>query len=64
MIFFGQQLHFKAITAKSEENKLGLKFNFTSSRVSPKNWGGLLLPYLETRIFKNQKNHRDQIQGA
>ena len=64
MIFLGQKWRFKAITAKSEENKLGLKFNFTSSRVSQKIWGGLLLPYLETRIFKNQKNHRAQIHGA
>ena len=31
-----QKWHFKAITAKSEENKLDLKFNFTSSRMSQK----------------------------
>ena len=54
MIFFSQKWHFKAITAKSEENGLCLKFNFTSSRVSQQLLGGLLLPYLETRIFKNQ----------
>ena len=30
----GQKWCFKAITAKSEENILSLKFNFTSSRVS------------------------------
>ena len=41
-------------SAKSEENRLCLKFNFTSSRVSQKFLGGLHLPYLETRIFKNQ----------
>ena len=52
--FFGQKWHFKAITAKSEDNRLCLKFNYTSSRVSKKYMGGLLVPYLETRIFKNQ----------
>ena len=59
-----QKWHFQAITAKSEENRLCLKFNFTSSRVPQKILGVLQLPYLETRIFKNQKNHRDQIHGA
>ena len=54
MFFFSQKWHFKASTAKSEEKGLCLKLNFTLSRVSQKNVGGLLLPYLETGIFKNQ----------
>ena len=45
---------FTAIMAKSEENGLCLKFDFTSSKVFLKNSGGLLVPYLGTRIFKNQ----------
>ena len=38
----------EAITAKSEENKIGLKFNFTYFGVSQKTWGGFRLPNLET----------------
>ena len=55
--------YFKVITAKSEENGLCLKFNFTSSRVPQKILGVLQLPYLETRIFKNQKKHRTPMCG-
>ena len=54
IIFFSQKWHFKAITVKSEENGLCLNFNFTSPRVSQKLLEGLLLPYLETKKFKNQ----------
>ena len=50
----GKKWHFRAITDKSEENGLCLKFDFTLSRVSQKFCGGILLPYLETWIFKNQ----------
>ena len=50
----GQKWHLEAITAKSEENGLGLKIDFTSPKVSQRNLWDLLLPYLKTRIFKNQ----------
>ena len=50
--------YFKAITAKSEENRLCLKFDFKFSRVSQNISGAFLIPYLETRIFKNQKTGR------
>ena len=53
-LFFGQKWHLEAITAKSEENGLGLKIDFTSPKVSQRNLWDLLLPYLKTRIFKNQ----------
>ena len=40
---------------KSEENRLCLKFNFTSSRVSQKFLGCLLVPYLGTPCSRSQK---------
>ena len=47
MPFFGQKWRLKAVSAKSEENGLCLKFDFTSSRGSQNFLGGLLVPYLE-----------------
>ena len=44
----------KRLQLKVKKNGLCLKFNLTSSRVSQNFFGGLHLPYLETRIFKNQ----------
>ena len=44
LTLIGQKWGFKAITDKSEENGLCLKFNFTSSRVSQKFLRGLLIP--------------------
>ena len=41
--------------AKSEENRLCLKFNFTSSGVSQKFLGGPLVPYLDTPYSRSQK---------
>ena len=38
--------------AKSEENRLVLKFDFTFYRVSQHFWGGLLVPILDTRFPK------------
>ena len=40
--------------AKSEENGLGLKFDFTSSRVSQNLFGGLQVPILDTPFFRSQ----------
>ena len=42
------------MTAKREENRLGLKFDFTSSRVSPKKVWGFLVPVLDTPFFRSQ----------
>ena len=47
MPFFGQKWGLKDVSAKSEENGLCLKFDFTSSRGSQNFLGGLLVPYLE-----------------
>ena len=54
MLFFGQKWRFKAIMAKSEENGLGLKFNFTSSWVSQKFVGGPLVPDIDTPYSRSQ----------
>ena len=40
---------------KSEENRLGLKFDFTSPKVTQKCLGGLLLPYLDTPYARSPK---------
>ena len=50
----GQKWRFKAITAKSEENRLGLKFHFTSSRVSQKHVGGVQVPHIDTPYSRSQ----------
>ena len=39
---------------QSEKKKLGLKFDFTSSRVSPKKVWGLLVPVLDTPFFRSR----------
>ena len=54
-MLFGQKWRLEAITAKSEENGLCLKFNFTSSRVSRNVLGGLLAPYLGTPYFQKSE---------